>query len=69
MSEFCNESGGRQSLDELDTPCLLLDEARMTRNIERLRAHLGTLGVQLRPHLKTPKSIEVAQRTMDSAAG
>lgn len=41
----------------------------MTRNIERLRTHLGALGVQLRPHLKTPKSIEVAQRTMDSAAG
>ncbi|MFL9899798.1 DSD1 family PLP-dependent enzyme [Paraburkholderia fungorum] len=69
MSEICNGSAGRQSLDELDTPCLLLDEARMTRNIERLRGHLGTLGVQLRPHLKTPKSIEVAQRTMDSAAG
>ncbi|MFM0221870.1 DSD1 family PLP-dependent enzyme [Paraburkholderia dipogonis] len=69
MSEICNESAGRQSLDQLDTPCLLLDEARMTRNIERLRTHLGTLGVQLRPHLKTPKSIEVAQRTMGSTAG
>jgi D-serine deaminase-like pyridoxal phosphate-dependent protein len=69
MSEFRNKRGGRQALNELDTPCLLLDEARMTRNIERLRAHLGTLGVQLRPHLKTPKSIAVAQRTMDSPAG
>ncbi|MFM0204182.1 DSD1 family PLP-dependent enzyme [Paraburkholderia fungorum] len=69
MSELGNESAGRQSLDELDTPCLLLDEARMTRNIERLRTHLGALGVQLRPHLKTPKSIEVALRTMGSAAG
>jgi D-serine deaminase-like pyridoxal phosphate-dependent protein len=69
MSQFDNESAGRQTLDELSTPSLLLDEARMTRNIARLRAHLGALGVQLRPHLKTPKSIEVAQRTMDSAAG
>ncbi|MEA3082448.1 MAG: hypothetical protein QOC89_145 [Paraburkholderia sp.] len=69
MNAFCNQGVGRQSLDELDTPCLLLDEARMTRNIERLRTHLGALGVQLRPHLKTPKSIEVARRTMGSAAG
>jgi D-serine deaminase-like pyridoxal phosphate-dependent protein len=69
MSSYPNESAIRPKLDELDTPCLLLDEARMTRNVERLRSHLGSLGVQLRPHLKTPKSIEVARRTMDSAAG
>jgi D-serine deaminase-like pyridoxal phosphate-dependent protein len=69
MNELPNEHAARRSLDELDTPCLLLDETRMTRNIERLRAHLGVLGVQLRPHLKTPKSIEVARRTMDGAAG
>jgi D-serine deaminase-like pyridoxal phosphate-dependent protein len=69
MSSYPDENAVRRRLDELDTPCLLLDEARMTRNIERLRTHLGSLGVQLRPHLKTPKSIEVARRTMDSAAG
>jgi D-serine deaminase-like pyridoxal phosphate-dependent protein len=69
MSSYPNEIAIRHQLDELDTPCLLLDKARMTRNIERLRTHLGSLGVQLRPHLKTPKSIEVARRTMDSAAG
>jgi D-serine deaminase-like pyridoxal phosphate-dependent protein len=69
MIELRDEPADRWPLDELDTPCLLLDESRMTRNIERLRAHLGTLRVQLRPHLKTPKSIEVARRTTDGAAG
>jgi len=69
VSEFRSEDAACPRLEELDTPCLLLDQTRMTRNIERLRARLGAQQVQLRPHLKTPKSIEVARRTMDSSAG
>ncbi len=69
MNDHSDRSGGRQMLETLDTPCLLLDEARMTGNIERLRTHLAALRVQLRPHLKTPKSIEVARRTMDGTGG
>lgn len=57
------------TLDTLDTPCLLLDETRMTRNIERLNGLMARHGVQLRPHLKTPKSIEVARRVMASPQG
>ena len=49
-------------LGRLSTPTLLLDEAKMMRNIERLEAHTQTLGVTLRPHLKTAKSVEVARR-------
>ncbi|MGE8620338.1 MAG: alanine racemase, partial [Achromobacter spanius] len=56
-------------LDSLDTPCLLLDETRMTRNIQRLNALMAKHGVQLRPHLKTPKSIDVARRVMSSPQG
>ena len=48
--------------DTLLTPDLLLDEAKMTRNIERLKARAQRLGVTLRPHLKTAKSIEIALR-------
>jgi D-serine deaminase-like pyridoxal phosphate-dependent protein len=59
------ETTGRDTLATLDTPCLLLDEVRMERNIERLRSHLDSLGVELRPHLKTPKSIEVARRILN----
>ncbi|CUJ94143.1 DSD1 family PLP-dependent enzyme [Achromobacter xylosoxidans] len=57
------------TLDTLDTPCLLLDETRMTRNIERLNRLMAGHGVQLRPHLKTPKSIEVARRVMARPEG
>ena len=54
-------------LQTLPTPSLLLDEARMLRNIERLRSRIDGLGVQLRPHLKTAKSVEVARRSVELA--
>lgn len=57
------------TLQDLATPCLVLDAERMDRNIARLRARLDGLGVALRPHLKTAKSVDVARRAMNSAAG
>jgi D-serine deaminase-like pyridoxal phosphate-dependent protein len=56
-------------LESLRTPCLLLDAQRMNRNIVRLNDRLRRLGVSLRPHLKTAKSIDVARLLMPSAAG
>ncbi len=50
--------------DKPVTPCLLLDVDRMTRNIQDLEARLAGLGVPLRPHVKTCKSIEIARRMM-----
>lgn len=49
-------------IEDLATPALLLDEAKMTRNIERLAARARELGVALRPHLKTAKCTEIARR-------
>lgn len=57
------------AIDRLETPCLLVDELRMTRNIDRLRTRLDRLGATLRPHLKTCKSVEIARRLMPSAQG
>lgn len=49
------------SLDDIPTPALLLDRSRLETNcslmLERMRGH----GVQLRPHLKTAKSADVAR--------
>lgn len=56
-------------LSPLPTPCLLVDEARMTRNIERLAQHAAALGLSLRPHLKTTKSIEAARRVLPGGNG
>lgn len=56
-------------LADLETPCLILDADRMDRNIARLRRRLVSMGVSLRPHLKTAKSADVARRVMTSAEG
>lgn len=54
---------------QLPTPCLLLDQQRMDRNISRLAQHLGSLNVGLRPHLKTSKSVNIAHRVMPTPQG
>ena len=50
------------------TPCLLLDEPRMERNLARLRRILNRHGVALRPHVKTCKNVEVARRMVGGGA-
>lgn len=53
----------------LDTPCLLLDEGRLDANLARMAARMAAAGVTLRPHLKTPKSIEIARRALPTPQG
>lgn len=65
MSANATES----ALARLTTPCLLLEQQRMDRNIARLNERLGRLGVGLRPHLKTAKSVDIARRLMPTASG
>ena len=57
--------GGRHLLD---TPALLIDLPAMTRNIERMAAFAKTRGVNLRPHVKTHKSVEIARRQVAAGA-
>jgi D-serine deaminase-like pyridoxal phosphate-dependent protein len=54
---------------QLETPALLLDEARMQRNIERMRTRLARFNVSFRPHVKTCKSVEVTRRMFGGAGG
>lgn len=46
------------------TPDLLLDLEKLRTNAERMRARAAMLGVTLRPHVKTGKSIEVAREML-----
>jgi D-serine deaminase-like pyridoxal phosphate-dependent protein len=57
------------TLAQLETPCAVVDEMRMQRNINRLHAHLDALDVTLRAHLKTAKSVEVSRRVMATPRG
>ena len=54
-------------LDDLDTPSIVVDLDRMQRNIERMVKFTKGCGVELRPHVKTHKSPEIAK--MQLAAG
>lgn len=54
-----------RDLSELETPCLILELSRMDANIEAMRQRLKRFGVPLRPHVKTPKSIDIVRRVLD----
>lgn len=50
------------TLDDLPTPCLVLDRGILTRNLAAMQAAVARHpGLVLRPHLKTAKSREVAR--------
>ena len=61
--------GRADGFDGLETPCLLLDTDRLAANVATMRAGLDRLGVTLRPHLKTAKSLAVARIAMASPSG
>jgi D-serine deaminase-like pyridoxal phosphate-dependent protein len=54
-------------IEALDTPCLVLDLDRLDENIQRMAELVASAGVRLRPHAKTHKLIQVAERQL--AAG
>ncbi|MDX8446521.1 D-TA family PLP-dependent enzyme [Mesorhizobium captivum] len=43
------------SIDDLDTPAILIDVARAEANIKKAQAHADRHGLKLRPHIKTHK--------------
>lgn len=57
------------TLADLETPALVLDMARVRRNVERMRAHLAPLGVALRPHVKTAKAASLIRLMLGADTG
>ena len=66
-----NENMGEAAatIGELVTPALIIDQERLVRNIRRLSDRAKKLGVVLRPHMKTAKSIDVAGIISPSGPG
>ena len=56
------------NLAALATPAALIDTERMQRNIDLMQQRMNTLGVALRPHVKTSKSVAVVQRQIAAGA-
>ncbi len=54
--------------EDLDTPALVVDAARMDANIARMAERARAAGVALRPHAKTHKCAQIARRQLDHGA-
>lgn len=57
-----------ESLSGIATPAAVVDEARMSRNIDGMARRMRELGVSFRPHVKTSKCVEVARRQLAAGA-
>src|SRR5262249_40252511 len=56
-----------QSIDELDTPSVVVDIDLVDANVDDMAAFARSAGVALRPHCKTHKTLEIARK--QAAAG
>jgi D-serine deaminase-like pyridoxal phosphate-dependent protein len=56
-------------LADLRTPALVLDRIKLERNLAAMRERMKRLGVALRPHMKTAKSVEVARMATEGFSG
>jgi D-serine deaminase-like pyridoxal phosphate-dependent protein len=52
----------------LDTPSMLVDETLMEQNISEMQALANSFGAQLRPHIKTHKTPQIALRQISHGA-
>jgi D-serine deaminase-like pyridoxal phosphate-dependent protein len=56
------------TLDDLETPALLIDLDRMERNLDRAASYAREHGLRLRPHTKTHKTPEIGRMQLDRGA-
>lgn len=55
-------------LENLPTPFLVVDERRLSLNLDRMQARARTQAVGLRPHTKTHKSVALAREQVERGA-
>jgi D-serine deaminase-like pyridoxal phosphate-dependent protein len=55
-------------ISQLRTPCVLVDQPRMSQNLQRMQNTVAAGGKRLRPHTKTHKSIALAERQLELGA-
>jgi len=54
------------TLDDVQTPALIIDLDAFERNVARMKTYAETAGIRLRPHAKTHKSADIALYQMQS---
>jgi D-serine deaminase-like pyridoxal phosphate-dependent protein len=55
-------------LRDIPTPAVLVDAAKLTRNLTRMQSAADARGIRLRPHAKTHKSPEIARMQIAGGA-
>jgi 3-hydroxy-D-aspartate aldolase len=60
--------GKPQGRLQLATPALVLDIAAFERNVAAMQEHCKRVGLKLRPHAKTHKSVSIGRRQMEAGA-
>lgn len=55
-------------IDDLETPCVVIDLARVEANLRRVQDHANANGYKLRPHIKTHKLPRFAKRALELGA-
>jgi D-serine deaminase-like pyridoxal phosphate-dependent protein len=55
-------------VDDLPTPCLLVERSRLRSNLQRMQKKADTNETMLRPHVKTHKSVALARMQIDGGA-
>ena len=56
------------TIDDLDTPAVLIDLDRVEANLRRAQDYADAHGLKLRPHIKTHKIPELARRQLELGA-
>lgn len=56
------------AFDDVPSPALVIDVARLERNVAGMAGRMAAAGVRLRPHFKTSKCLEVARRQLAAGA-
>ena len=54
-----------KNIKELFTPCLLVEENKLSRNIQRIKSIVSKRNINFRPHLKTIKSKEITKMFLE----
>ena len=49
------------TIDDLETPSVLIDLDKLERNLEAMQKRCDELGIQFRPHIKTHKIPAIAK--------
>src|SRR5437660_9537238 len=54
--------------DVLPTPCMVVDLTMFEQNVKTMAGHSKTAGINVRPHVKIHKSVDIARRQIGQGA-